>query len=536
MDSTFDSGLPEIKGFRNNIVEVEKLAPVIRLVAINTIEQLRLCCAPGQEIPLHVYVETLKNLRLQVGSASQEYGSAISRAPTKISKWLQKKAEGALDIPAIPELPLFELATQQLQSATTSPPDGSDKRKRQVIVIRDGYFYFFFCLLYVQEDNMGTQTTDFSVSQPLEIKRLRVHDPEPSSSLSAFSQQQGDITHISDSVPSRLLSSTSARLLETSEPEPEQEFASSPMDLESEEEKEGGEVMLEENRIVFGEPLGISDETGIGLMVSFLESSGGNYILTAIQSREDLVCTLKKKMDELRQWMGSTGRLQVRHEELRGAFLEAKKGLQKSQKAQKDAETRKERMSNELMKVKAERIQLQTDLVQARNRLLAGPPEIAQLEQLRAENEKLKERLHSAENNAQTKERDFDFLRDQYQQASNGAFELRGDNDRLRKENSILEKRSDEVVVRLRALQLENQVLTRDKHIENLSLQLKEREERISRLEHERAVNTRSRGSVGMRASSVSIRGSPIQSRATSPATGVGFHGRESSTHPLRNG
>lgn len=222
--------------------------------------------------------------------------------------------------------------------------------------------------------------------------------------------------------------------------------------------------------------------------------------------------------------MDSTGRLQVRHEELRRTLLEVKKGLRDSQKAQEGVETRRERMLNELTRVKTEKAQLWTDLEQARKRLLAGPPQTAQLEHLRAENEKLKGR-----------QRDFDFLRDQYQQASNGAFELRSDNDKLRKEISVLEKRSGEVVVKLRHLQLGNQVATRDKLIQNLSLQLKEREERIARLEHERTVSTRSRGSLGMRASSVSIRGSPIQSRATSPATG-GFHGRESLTHPLRNG
>lgn len=144
MDSTFNAELPEIKGFRSNIVEVEKLAPVIRLVAINTIEHLRLCRVPGQEIPLQVYIETLKNLRLQVGIASHEYGGAISRAPTKISRWLQKKAEGPLEMPNIPELPLFELATQ---STTTGPTEGNDKRKRQVIVVRV-YFIRLFSSAY----------------------------------------------------------------------------------------------------------------------------------------------------------------------------------------------------------------------------------------------------------------------------------------------------------------------------------------------------------------------------------------------------
>lgn len=153
MDSTFNAELPEIRGFRSNIVEVEKLAPVIRLVAINTIEHLRLCRISGQEIPLQVYIETLKNLRLQVGIASQEYGGAISRAPTKISKWLQKKAEGPLDMPNIPELPLFESATQYITSSLT---EGNDKRKRQVIVVTV-YFMLYFLLLIVC---VGRQSRD----------------------------------------------------------------------------------------------------------------------------------------------------------------------------------------------------------------------------------------------------------------------------------------------------------------------------------------------------------------------------------------
>lgn len=147
MDSTFNPELPEIRGFRSNIVEVEKLAPVIRLVGINTVEHLRLCHAPGQDIPLQVYIETLKNLRLQVGiAASQEYRAAVIRAPARISEWLQKKAEGVLDIPNIPELPLFEPATQP---TTADPAEGNDKRKRQVIVVRVHILFVYFPSAYI---------------------------------------------------------------------------------------------------------------------------------------------------------------------------------------------------------------------------------------------------------------------------------------------------------------------------------------------------------------------------------------------------
>jgi chromosome segregation ATPase len=235
--------------------------------------------------------------------------------------------------------------------------------------------------------------------------------------------------------------------------------------------------------------------------------------------------------------MESTGRLQLRHDELKKNLAEARKELKKSQKTQRDAENRKEHMSKELTKARNERNKADEELKEARARLLAGPPDKAALEQSRAENEKLNEKLRSVEGKLQVRDKEFDFVREKYQEASNGALVLKVDNTRLQEENSVLERRGADVVVQLRRMQHESQVQARDKQIESLSLQLKEREERIARLEHERQVNTRTRGSIGMRASSVSIRGSPIQSRATSPATGPGTYGRESSsTHPLRNG
>lgn len=92
------------------------------------------------------------------------------------------------------------------------------------------------------------------------------------SSLPVFSQQQGDITHISDSMPSQ----------KTTEPlelpggvEPEhgrEESVSSPMDLESEgedeEEKEEEKIELEDDGVKIFQPTIISYETSIEFMVS----------------------------------------------------------------------------------------------------------------------------------------------------------------------------------------------------------------------------------------------------------------------------
>lgn len=91
------------------------------------------------------------------------------------------------------------------------------------------------------------------------------------SSLLVFSQQQGDITHISDSMPSQ----TTEPLELPSEVEPRhgrEESVSSPMDLESEgedeEEKEEEKIELEDDGVTFFQPTIISNEKSMEFMVS----------------------------------------------------------------------------------------------------------------------------------------------------------------------------------------------------------------------------------------------------------------------------
>lgn len=562
MDSSFDAGLDEVRRFRSSIVEVNKLAPVIRLVAINTIEHLRLCSPPGQDIPLHVYIETLKNLRQQVGIATQDYGSAISRAPTKISKWLRANAEGRLDIPEIPDLPLFEITvhakpivntnanTTAIASSYPSGSEGGDKRKRQ-----------------------DTQSV---ASLPTENKRMRVNDPEPTgrapeSETALLLHVVGDITH-SDFVPANSMPTDLPTQEQIRTDAGNETLGSSAMDTSTDETEDSVRKRVPAAMEVDGgtahSVAAMELEGSTGQSVTAMEVGGStdqsaaaetqdeekaediheDHLMTFPEvlrtngldieslSREELVAALKRQVEEMRQWIASTGRLQNRYGELKKELISARKELKKSHKTQKDAENRKEHMSRELAKARNERAKLDAELKDARESLLAGPPGMVELERSRAEKENLNEKLRTAENKLQVRDREFDFVKDQYHEASTGAKELQEDNTRLKEANSLLERKNADVVVQLRRMQNDSELQARDRQIENLSLQLRERDERIGRLEHERQVNTRTRGSVGMRASS-SIRGSPIQSRATSPTTGAGTYGRESSsTHPLRNG
>lgn len=102
---------------------------------------------------------------------------------------------------------------------------------------------------------------------------MRVHDPEPGSIFSVLSQQQGDITHISDSMSSQVSIELSKKL----ESEPGPELVSSPMDLENEEEEknenEEERIFSETERVAFVQPTIIPEETDMESMVGFFHVS-----------------------------------------------------------------------------------------------------------------------------------------------------------------------------------------------------------------------------------------------------------------------
>jgi Class II histone deacetylase complex subunits 2 and 3 len=135
MDSSFKADLPDIVKLRSNIIEVGKIAPVFRLVALNTIEHIRLCCSATVEKHLDTYIETIKNLRLDAGVANDSYAPIVAEAPSKIAKWLTKGSGEPLDLESLPELPLFDQATQSSELY-----EGGDKRKRQVFALMTFHF------------------------------------------------------------------------------------------------------------------------------------------------------------------------------------------------------------------------------------------------------------------------------------------------------------------------------------------------------------------------------------------------------------
>ena len=118
--------MPEVVQIRRNTYHPSKIAPVLRLVTVNTIEHALLCVSDEAD-RLFACVEAVKVLRNDSGVLDPQYETLLGNAPKKIAEWISRRCEGKLvGVPALPELPLFD-ATQ-----TTSYVENGDKRKRQV--------------------------------------------------------------------------------------------------------------------------------------------------------------------------------------------------------------------------------------------------------------------------------------------------------------------------------------------------------------------------------------------------------------------
>ena len=162
------------------------------------------------------------------------------------------------------------------------------------------------------------------------------------------------------------------------------------------------------------------------------------------------------------------------------------------------------RAANE--KLTAQNKELNTKLASMLRQLGDDKPEAARLV---TENAELKKRLLSAKTMAESTEREAAFAREQYQAASTATYEMRKEVNGLRASNEELQRRADERVVKLRELRNDTAVAQRDARISELRMMLKERDDRIQRLEAREAMPAKR--SVARRVSS------PAQSRASSP-------------------
>jgi hypothetical protein len=130
MDSTFNPDTDEIQQMRKDMYDPAKQAPILRLVAINTIEHVLLCVAMASADNLRACVEAVKVLRNDAGVMDPTYAAATGNATEKIWEWIRKKCDGHLDVPLLPALPMFDTVAATQTQATQM--EITEKRKREV--------------------------------------------------------------------------------------------------------------------------------------------------------------------------------------------------------------------------------------------------------------------------------------------------------------------------------------------------------------------------------------------------------------------
>ena len=106
-----------MESFRAHSLEVERRAPVLRLVAVNTVEHVKLFLPPKSSHYLDQLISYAAILREQAGSLPEMYLENFKSIPTDIAKTVIHTAKPGMvtefKIPNVPGLPIYETASQQ---------------------------------------------------------------------------------------------------------------------------------------------------------------------------------------------------------------------------------------------------------------------------------------------------------------------------------------------------------------------------------------------------------------------------------------
>lgn len=148
----------------------------------------------------------------------------------------------------------------------------------------------------------------------------------------------------------------------------------------------------------------------------------------------------------------------------------------------------------DINKLKEEKVILESNLTVARAALSASDiPQVAelakaqdQIRDLEAEKARLEKRMSSMQ-------KDFDFTRDSYQQASTSAAELAHELSELKSTMVTLERKASENTLRIAEIQRSNESKEREERIAELEALLKDRETELQRKNEELRAKTNGR-------------------------------------------
>jgi len=221
---------------------------------------------------------------------------------------------------------------------------------------------------------------------------------------------------------------------------------------------------------------------------------------------------LKQKNKEHEDWVAETGKLQLRLEEQVQELRGLRSELQGRDKTIMEGAIARERQLKKIESITAERNKLREDLQASKELFNGAPDRIRQIEQVRIESEAISKENNNLRERLQSQAAESDFLRERYQEASTAASKLTSDLNEMTEARAILEKQADEVTVKLRELNMNEERQQYQTRIRSLEAQLDERNDHIKRLDLEKKKVDRMRGLTTRSSSVPRQRGSPTPS------------------------
>ena len=188
MDSTFEPEAPEIIQIRRNTYDPSKIAPVLRLIAANTLEHAILCVSPDADI-LSACVKAVKLLRNEAGVLEGAYEESVGLAPKMVAEWIAKRGEGPLyGVPPLPALPSFD---------STAATQNGGGRKRHVRISSPSSFLCFpgfgeGVSFLSSPPRLTQQKNSLLDATPMVPKKRKVTKDPPSSSSEAVAAAPAD--------------------------------------------------------------------------------------------------------------------------------------------------------------------------------------------------------------------------------------------------------------------------------------------------------------------------------------------------------
>jgi hypothetical protein len=246
----------------------------------------------------------------------------------------------------------------------------------------------------------------------------------------------------------------------------------------------------------------------------------------AEEARDVAVDALAQSEKRLREWQGDHAGLLRRYEKQRETLRTQHKDIKRLTSAVDTDKGQVEKLRESNSNYREETVQLKKQLEAARNDLRAEGGDIAALEEARAASRSAQQKAAVFQKSLENAKRDFEFTRQQYQQASNRAAELGAQTTELEAEIVTLKEKASGEQRRLKELNAAERTKRDQQEVEKLSQEnramlivMKKLDEENKMLKKNRGVQTR--GSSAQPPGSPGMGGFGRRSRQNSPAVGA---------------